>query len=161
MMAGEKIQRPKFERKPTKKQPTPGGSNESPPSPPPISEDGAPSEAAYKAIPDLRTARPKDFFDLQLTLEFVSKVMVNCTNACAALEGAGVGGTTFTDFVPFDLKEVYNMIGVLCANGLSPKPPFELWFVMTEVNRLFGNNYVAAAIDKQLPRGERVRGKRR
>ena len=111
---------------------------------------------AEKLIGDLRYARPKDFFDTQITPKFVSKVMVNCTNARAASEGAGAGGTTYQNWHPFDTLEVYKMIGLLFANGLSPKPAMEQWFQKIYNNRLFGNNYVSAAMDKMLPRGGKV-----
>jgi len=123
-----------------------------------VSEEGGPSAEAKRLIPDLRHARPKDFFDLQVTPEFVEKVMVNCTNQRAASEGAGAGGTTYTDWKPFDCAEMYKMIGLLFVNSLYSKPSLDLWFLITSDNRLFGNNYVAAAMNKVLPRGERIRG---
>ena len=163
----EKIQRPVFARKPEKKKKKSNGpetgidTDESDPPPPPISEKGGPSKAAHEVIKDLQYARPKDFFDTQITPEFVSKVMVNCTNARAASEGAGAGGTTYQNWKPFDTNEMYKMIGLLFANGLSPKPTIEQWFLTTYDNRLFGNNYVSTAMDKVLPRGERVSGHQR
>ena len=80
----EKVKGPEFARKPlgkTKK--AKPDENEMPR----VSEQGGPLAAAKKLIPDLWHARPKDFFDLQLTSEFVEKVMVNCTNQRAASEG--------------------------------------------------------------------------
>mgnify|MGYP003894362215 CR=1 FL=1 len=87
--------------------------------------------------------------------------MVNCTNARAHSKGAGAGGTTYQNWKPFDMQEMYKMIGLLFANGLSPKPTIEQWFLTTYNNRLFGNNYVSTAMDKVLPRGERVSGHQR
>ena len=148
----EKIQRPQFRSKPRKRQIGPQ---------PLPSEKRGPSEMAEKLIGDLQCARPKDFFDTQITPVFVSKVMVNCTNARAASKGARAGGMMYQNWHPFDTLEVYRMIGLLFANGLSPKPAMEQWFQTTYDNRLFGNNYVSAAMDKMLPRGGKVGGLQR
>ena len=99
-----------FARKPEKKKKKSKGpetgidSDDSDPPPPPLSEKGGPSETAHELIGDLRYARPKDFFDTQITPEFVSKVMVNCTNTRAASKGAGTGGTTYQNWKPFDTQ---------------------------------------------------------
>jgi hypothetical protein len=78
--------------------------------------------------------------------------MVDTTNARAAAEGAGFGGTVYRDFEPFDQAEIYMMIGLLFVNGLSPRPRVEMWF---EPHLIFGNDFIARAMDKQLPRGRR------
>jgi len=152
----ERVKRPIFTPK-IKQKANPDGTP-----PPAPSEKGGPSAKAKSAIPDIRVARPKDFFDLQITPEFVEKVMVNCTNQHAASEGAGAGGTTYIDWVPFDIPEMYKFIGLMFVNGLSPKPSMDLWFLSTAENRMFGNNYVSKLMDKNLGQGKgQVKGFRR
>ncbi len=82
-------------------------------------------------------ARPKDFFDTQLTPEFLSWV-IEATNLCAYSSGAGSG--EYKDSLLFDLNELNKMIGVLFANGLSPKPQVESWFKPLLEQPLFGND---------------------
>ena len=48
-----------------------------------------------------------------------------------------LGGTVNTDFVPFDVAEMYQFIGLLFANGLSPKPDFTNWFESAAKDKLF------------------------
>ena len=67
---------------------------------------GDPSKVATSAISDLRYAWPKDFFDLQLRPKFVRECMVETTNKRAASEGAGPGGTKYSDYTPFDVPEM-------------------------------------------------------
>jgi hypothetical protein len=117
---------------------------------PPPSERGGPSDAAREQIGDIRVARPIDFFNTQLTREFIANVAVPCTNMRATAEGAGAGGTVYDDFVPFNTGEMYKMIGLLFANGLSPKPQVEMWFLSSLESRLFGNDFIASALDKKL-----------
>jgi hypothetical protein len=126
----------------------------------PTSEKGHISEAARKLLPDeIRYCRPKDFFDTQITPKFVQRCIVDTTNARASAEGAGFGGTIYTDYEPFDLEEVDKMIGLLFLNGLAPRPMFKMWF---EHHNIFGNEFVAKAMNKQMARGERaIRGIRR
>ena len=73
------------------------------------------------------------------------------TNAWAEAEGAGFGGTVYQDFEPFDQAEIYRMIGLLFMTGLSPCPRIDMWF---EPHLIFGNDFIARAMDKQLPRGQ-------
>ena len=56
------------------------------------------------------------------------------TNLRAYANGAGSG--KYTDFVPFDSKEIYKMIGV---HGLTPKPQFDFWFCLEDREPLFGS----------------------
>jgi hypothetical protein len=77
-------------------------------------------------IPNLRFARPKDFFDTQITPEFIKKAIVPCTNGHAAADGAGFGGLMYNDYVPLDHVKINKMIGLLFANGVSHKPTMEL-----------------------------------
>ena len=69
-----------------------------PPYPPPR-YDGHASFAAKELIGDVRLARPKDFFDLQLKPELFS-FFGDATTA-----GSGLG--TYYDFVPFDVAEIH------------------------------------------------------
>ena len=73
---GKRIKRPLFEpKKVTKKSLI-------------VNEHGRPSPAARKKIPSMKCARPKEFFDLQITPEFV-KWLMNATNHPANAGGAG------------------------------------------------------------------------
>ena len=90
---------------------------------------GGPSKVATSAIGDLRHARPKDFFGLQLRPKFVRECIVETTIKRAASEGAGPGGTKYSDYTPFDVPEMYKFIGLFLANGLSSKPSMDLWFL--------------------------------
>jgi hypothetical protein len=130
----EKIVRPTFSYPPKRKSSSTvpnttntsdGTRSDTTPTP---SERGGPSKAAKKLIPNLRYARPKDFFDTQITPEFIKKVIVPCTNGRAAADGAGFGGSMYNDYVPFDHVEINKMIGLLFANGVSLKPTMKLWF---------------------------------
>ena len=136
---GEKIHRPEFASK------TPNV---------PVSGKGHISPAARKLLPpEIRDCRPKDFFDTQISPEFVKKCIVDTTNARAAAEGADVGGSIYNDYEPFDLAEVYKMIGLLFVNCLSPRPRVNMWF---ERHPIFGNNFIAGAMNRQLPQGRRA-----
>ncbi len=86
---------------------------------------GGPSPHCRKLIPKLRFARPKDFFDTQLTPTYMAW-LIKATNSGAVADGAGVG--TYADFVLFDLPKLNKFVGLLLANGLTPKPQFEYWF---------------------------------
>ena len=123
--------------------------------------DGGPSPAARKRIPKMKVARPKDFFDLQITPEFV-QWMTNATNRRAISDGAGSGTGQFQDWVPFDDAEMYRFIGVLFANGLSPKPRIDYWFETAQAYPLFGNDLVSRLMTKEVVvTGKRIRGIRR
>ena len=88
------------------------------------------------------------------TREYIENVIVPCTNRRATSEGAGIGGTIYKDYVAFDADEVYKMFGLLFANGVSPKPQFDYWFLSSMESRLFGNDYIGAALDKKV--GNRI-----
>ncbi len=115
----ERIQRPKFGPKREKKRKA--GDND----PAPPREDGHPSNFCRMHLPHISLAQPKDFFDTQITSKFLEWA-TTATNLRAYLSGAGSG--EYQDFLLFDLPEVYKMIGVLFANGLTPKPQFDYWF---------------------------------
>ena len=70
----------------------------------------------------MQFVQPIEFFNLIITPRFIEKVMVACTNQKGPSEGAGLGGTVYTDYVQFIVTEMYRFIGVLFANGLSSKP---------------------------------------
>ena len=127
----------------------------------PTQDVGSPSILAKKAIGDIKTARPIDFFSLIITPRFVEKTMVACTNQKAAGEGAGVGGTVYTDFVQFDVNEMYRFLGLLFANGLAPKPDFRKWFETSSMDPLLGSDFIAPLMNKKLPGRGVVPGVRR
>ncbi len=122
-------------------------------------ELGGPSPRCRRVIPKLRFARPKVFFDTQLTPTYMAW-LVKALNSRAVADGAGVG--TYTDFVLFDLPEFNKFVGLLLANGLTPKPQFEYWFEEQEREPLFGNDKFARAMDKHMGhrKSHRVSGKR-
>jgi hypothetical protein len=75
--------------------------------------------------------------------------LVRATNSRAVADGAGTG--TYADFVPFDLPELNKFVGLIFANGLTPKPhQFEYWFQGQEREPLFGNDKFARAMDKHV-----------
>jgi len=68
----------------------------------------------------------------------------------------------FQDWVPFDDAEMYRFIGVLFANGLSPKPRIDYWFEMAQAYPLFGNDLISRLTTKEvMVTGKRIRGIRR
>jgi hypothetical protein len=91
-------------------------------------------------------SQPKDFFDTQIIPKFFSRA-TNATNLWAYSSGAGSG--EYQDFMPFDLAEVYKMIGVLFANGLTPKPQFDYWFKLQDQEPLLGSNLISKALDQK------------
>ena len=123
----------------------------------PIVENGHTSTAARELLPDeIRDCHPSDFFHTQISRKFIQRCIVDTTNARAAAEGAGFGGTVYTDYEPFDLEEVNKMIGLLFLNGLAPRPIFKMWF---EHHNIFGNEFIGKALNKQMARGQRsIRG---
>ena len=109
-------------------------------------------------VGDVWLARPKDFFNLQLKPELFS-FFTNATNLRAAADGAGSGRGTHYDFVPFDVVEIYKLVGVLFANGLTPKPRLEYWFQSSHDQPLFGSNLVTKVMEKKVSVSDRtVRG---
>ena len=155
----EKIIRPEFGPKQPSKKRTADGQEL------PVREDGHPSDACRKLIPPLSQARPKDFFDTQLTPEFI-KYAVDATNLRAYASGASSG--EYADFIPFDVPEFYKMFGVLFANGLTPKPIFDLWFSPLRTQPLLGSDMMTNALrrtnqvtGKKITAGRRYRHFRR
>ena len=142
----EKIRRPQFA---SKKNPAH-----------PISEMGHMSDDARDLLPEfIRDCRPKQFFNTQISHAFVKRCIVDTTNARAAAEGAGFGGTVYSDYVPFDVEEMYKMMGLLLVNGVCPRPGIHMWF---ERHPIFGNEFISNALKKQGRGGERaIRGFRR
>jgi hypothetical protein len=124
------------------------------------SDKGHISPAARKLLPDeIRDCRPKDFFNTQISPEFIKRCIVDTTNARAAAEGAGFGGSIYHDYEPFDTAEMYRFLGLLFLNGLSPRPRISMWF---ESHIIFGNEFIAKAMHKQRGRGQRsIHGARR
>jgi hypothetical protein len=149
--SGDRIERPKFAPK------TKGGKKK----PNDVRDFGGPSPAAQKRIGPMKCARPKDFFDLQITPAFISW-MALATNRRATADGAGSGTGEFSDFVPFDDAKMYHFLGVLFANGLSPKPRVDYWFETAERFPLFGNNLVSRVMTKTVSvSGKNIWGIRR
>ena len=146
-LTDDPIKRPEFCKKPTKsksKQPVGRPSTAANNNPPNIR--GGPSEFARAKLPkDFSSHRPKDYFDLQLTPEFLKKNMVDTTNFRAAAEGAGK--TSYENFVPFTLEEMYKWMGLLFVNALSPKPQVKFWFKSVQESKIFGNDAFANAFD--------------
>ena len=123
----------------------------------PTFEKGHISEVARNLLPnEIRNCRPSDFFHTQISRKFIQRCIVDTTNARAAAEGAGFGGTVYRDYEPFDLEEVNKMIGLLFLNGLAPRPIFTMWF---QHHNIFGNNFIGEAMNKQMTRCKRsIRG---
>ncbi len=149
----DRVKRPTVgPKKPTKKR----TANDDPPA---TREDGHPSDFCRKQLPHVSLARPKDFFDTQITPKFLSWA-TDAMNLRAYSSGAGRG--EYQDFMPFDLAEVYKMIGVLFANGLTPKPQFDYWFKLQDQEPLLGSNLISKALDrKNSATGKTVKAIRR
>jgi hypothetical protein len=47
------------------------------------------------------------------------------------------------------------MIRLLFVNGLTPRPRVNMWF---ERHPIFGNTFIAGAMNRQLPQGRRAVG---
>ena len=85
---------------------------------------------------------------------------VTATNLRAYASGAGSG--EYTDFIPFDRPELYKMIGVLFANGLTPKPQFDYWFCSEDKEPLLGSNLISNALRrKNAAKGKTVKAAQR
>jgi hypothetical protein len=159
-LTSEPVERPKFEPKKPKKRKVIGNSDANKDTTPPATQDdGHPSDTCWKQLPPLSKARPKDFFDTQLTPVFMDWA-VTATNLRAYASGAGSG--KYTDFIPFNHPELYKMIGVLFANGLTPKPQFDYWFCSEDKEPLLGSNLISNALHwKNAATGKTVKAARR
>ena len=130
----EKIRRPEFTSKKN-----PGR---------PISEIGHMSKYARDLLPEfIRDCRPKQFFNTQISHDFVKRCIVDTMNARAAAEGAGFGGMVYYDNVSFNVEEVYKMMGLMLVNGVCPRPGVIMWF---EKHPIFGNEFISTALNKQV-----------
>ncbi len=117
----------------------------------PVSDKGYLSPSAMQLLLEkIRDCCTKDFFDTQISREFVKRCIVNTINAQAGAEGDGFGGNIYRNFEPFYLAEVYKMIGLLFVNGLSPQPRISIWF---EGHKKYGNDFIASTMHKQLSQG--------
>jgi hypothetical protein len=117
---------------------------------PQTNEKGHPSAVTYAAIGDVKLARPKDFFDLQISPTYITNICKGM-NYWASAEGDGIGMTgrekkDCGNFVLFDDSELYKFIGILFANGLNPWPAFETWFTSMPNRPLLGSNFVSSGI---------------
>ncbi len=155
LLMSENVERPKFKRKKRKKRKA-GDSDANDPAPPaPTRDDGHPSDAFWKQLPPLSKARPKDFFDTQLTPAFMDWA-VTATNLRAYASGAESG--EYTNFIPFDHPELYKMIVLLFVNGLTPKPQFNYWFCLEDKEPLLGSNLISNALrQKNAATGKTVK----
>jgi hypothetical protein len=82
------------------------------------------------------------------------------TNLRAYSSRAGSG--EYQDFLPFDVPEAYKMIGVLFANGLTPKPQFDYWFCSQDEEPLFGCNMISKGLNrKNLAMGKTLKAGQR
>eukprot|EP00956_Cyclotella_meneghiniana_P005902 scaffold7734_cov39-Cyclotella_meneghiniana.AAC.1 len=126
---------------------------------PKVNERGGPSDHVKSNLPkDFFDHRPKDYFDLQITPDFVDYI-ADSTNRRAVAEGAGT--KTYKDWSPFDRKEIYKFFALLFANALSPKPQLVHWFLSSANSRLFGNDHFARLFDKRMVGGRVITGERR
>ena len=113
-----------------------------------VLEHGSPSQHAKTNLPcNFFHHRPKDYFDLQITWQFV-KYIAEATNRHAVAEG--VGSKTYADWAPFDQEEIHKFFGLLFANALYPKPQIIFWFLSSTNSKLFGNDHFAKLFDKRL-----------
>eukprot|EP00986_Skeletonema_menzelii_P001102 scaffold298_cov130-Skeletonema_menzelii.AAC.5 len=138
---GQRIKRPEFAAKPTKK------TDSKPPPPPPL--NGGPTKKAREIVGSLNCARPFDFFKTQITDDFVQHNMVDTTNARAVCQGEGVN----TKFVPFDKPEMFKFIGFFMANGVCPRPQLEQWF---SDNWILGNSAMKNVMEKKCRDGTTI-----
>ena len=83
-------------------------------------------------------ASPKAFFNKFLSSKFREKCMKDNLNMRAAMEGAGVQGNKYSDFVPFSLEDIDAFLGLFILNGINPKPRMDMWF---EDSAIFGNKH--------------------
>ncbi len=77
---------------------------------------GGPSPKCSCLIPNLRIARPKNFFDIKLTLNYMDW-LVQATNCHAVADDTGSG--IYADFVLFNLPKLYKFVGLIFAKGLT------------------------------------------
>ena len=77
------------------------------------------------------------YFDFQLNKNLFKFVM-------------GLGRGEYKNFVPFGTDKLYKMVGVLFANGLSPKPQLEYWFEPTSTYLLLGSDLVLKVTEKRI-----------
>jgi hypothetical protein len=109
---------------------------------------------AYKAIGDIKFARPKDFFDLQISPKYISNICKGI-NYCASAEGVGLGETgsekkDFGDFKPFEDDEMYEFIGLMFANGLTLRSNFDSLFHSTPNRPAYDANFAKGVFEKRV-----------
>jgi hypothetical protein len=113
---------------------------------------------AKELISDFRLVRSKNFFNLQLKPELF-QFCTGVTNFRAAADGAGSGMGAYYDFVLFNVVEVYKLVGIMFANGLTPKPRLKYWFEQTSEQPLFGIDLFSRVMTCQDgPFGDHVDG---
>ena len=92
-------------------------------------------------------SRPIDFFEAFLTKEILDD-WTSYTNTRAIMEGAGKIGRKkkknriYPDFVPFDIEELKQHIGVRILHGISPSPRLKMKFRSHKDDEVNGNDFV-------------------
>ena len=81
--------------------------------------------------------------------------LTSWTNTKAVLANAGENGTTYPDFVPFDVDELRSHVGLYVLQGLSPSPRIEYKFKRQCDDPVNGNDYVWQAMGKKCNRERR------
>lgn len=81
---------------------------------------------------------PLDFFNLMIADEFRWNAMLKHTNQRVGIEGAG--DSLCADWRPFSIDKVNAFIGLLLANGVSPKPNVGLQFASGNESKIFTDN---------------------
>ena len=113
-------------------------------------------EARVKGSPKLEwlkkhnlspTSRPVDFFEAFVPEEVLDE-WTWFTNTKAIMENAGKLGRgkkkkkIYPDFVPFDVRELKQHIGVRILHGISPSPRLEMKFKSQRDDEVNGNDFV-------------------
>jgi hypothetical protein len=88
--------------------------------------------------------------------EYISiEQITKWTNLKATLAGAGPGGTTYTDFKPFTVKEIRRHLGLYVFNGLSPSPQLAMKFQPSSVDPVHGNDFIYRSFGPGAERRQR------
>ena len=77
------------------------------------------------------------------------------TNYQASAEGVGLGETgtekkEFGDFKPFNANEIYKFIGLMFANGLTPRSNFDSCFISTPNRPIYDANFAKGVFDRMV-----------
>ncbi len=102
------------------------------------SNESGPSKAAYQTINNIHDAMPVDFINLFFPPKWRAKYFTDRTNMHATIKRIEI--KISPKYNDFSNEEIDAFIGLLFANGLSPRPQIRFWFNNNEKNPLFGNN---------------------